>query len=167
MTRLKLQPVRTERQILETAGLAHDIWREHYAPILSADQIEYMLANLQSTDAIRAQTASGYDYYLIRAGGRAIGYVGLRLNDPAPDMFLSKLYIGSDARGKGYGRATLEELLDLARNALQKSIWLTVNRQNPSIAVYEALGFAKEKTLVTDIGGGYVMDDYVMRRPVT
>lgn len=167
MKPVSLKSVQTEQQILETAALAHEIWREHYASILSPGQIEYMLENIQSVQAIREQIAKGYEYYLIRSLANTIGYCALVMNDPPPDMFLSKFYLLKDVRGNGYGRAAFNKILDLAGRARQESVWLTVNRDNPSAAVYEALGFTKEKTLVTDIGGGYVMDDFVMRRPVT
>lgn len=161
-----LRGVRTEQQILEAAALAHEIWREHYASILSPDQIEYMLQNLQSPAAIRKQIGNGYEYYLISSVGIAVGYVALLMNDPAPDMFLSKFYLRKDVRGKGYGKAALEKIDDIAAAAKQKTMWLTVNRNNPTVKVYEALGFKTEGTQITDIGGGYVMDDYIMRRPV-
>lgn len=163
---LSLRSVRSERQILETAALAHEIWREHYAPILSTAQIEYMLDHLQSPEAIRVQIAQGYEYFLVRSLGDSVGYVALRMNHPAPDMFLSKFYLRRDVRGKGYGRSALQRLDELARQARQPSIWLTVNRGNPSIEAYKAFGFEIEEEKVTPIGGGYVMDDYVMRRAV-
>ena len=44
-------------------------------------------------------------------------------------------------------------------------IYLTVNKQNLiSISVYEKLGFLRARDLVTDIGSGFVMDDYVMEK---
>ena len=48
------------------------------------------------------------------------------------------------------------------KNNLTK-IWLTVNRNNTdSISVYKHLGFYKEKESVSDIGSGFVMDDFIM-----
>lgn len=163
---VSLRSVRSERQILETAALAHEIWREHYAPILSTGQIEYMLQHMQSPDAIRQQIAEGYEYFLIRSMGTSAGYIALVMNHPAPDMFLSKFYIRADMRGKGYGRAALQRIDELARQARQHAMWLTVNKGNPTIRAYEAFGFATDDEKVAQIGGGYVMDDYIMRRAV-
>ena len=40
-----------------------------------------------------------------------------------------------------------------------------MNRNNlESIAFYERIGFRKTEKLVTDIGGGYVMDDWRMEK---
>ena len=53
------------------------------------------------------------------------------------------------------------------RRAL-KAIWLTVNRRNErAIGAYRRAGFREVRAQVTDIGGGYVMDDYVMELETT
>jgi ribosomal protein S18 acetylase RimI-like enzyme len=42
-----------------------------------------------------------------------------------------------------------------------------VNKGNHrAIACYRRHGFVEEASVVNDIGGGYVMDDYVMVRPL-
>lgn len=44
-----------------------------------------------------------------------------------------------------------------------KGLYLHVNRENESaIRVYEHLGFVKADTMQTDIGNGFIMDDFVM-----
>lgn len=41
--------------------------------------------------------------------------------------------------------------------------YLTVNKQNErAVSAYTALGFKKIDEAVSDIGNGYVMDDYIM-----
>jgi len=39
-----------------------------------------------------------------------------------------------------------------------------VNKYNPSYDIYRHLGFEVIDSVVTDIGEGYVMDDYIMQR---
>ena len=59
-----------------------------------------------------------------------------------------------------------ERLLSLS-NSLQSEkgcnmIWLTVNKRNDdSIAIYKKFGMEIIRSEVTDIGNGYVMDDFV------
>ena len=44
-----------------------------------------------------------------------------------------------------------------------KSISLTVNKNNTAaIKAYEKMGFANIESIVINIGGGYVMDDFKM-----
>ena len=46
-----------------------------------------------------------------------------------------------------------------------RSAYLTVNRGNAkAIRAYERNGFKVVRTQVTDIGNGFVMDDYVMEK---
>ena len=44
---------------------------------------------------------------------------------------------------------------------------LNVNKNNgQAIRAYEKRGFAIREAVVNDIGRGYVMDDYVMAKPI-
>ena len=46
-------------------------------------------------------------------------------------------------------------------------LWLQVNKQNTgAVGFYTAAGFEVIREAVFEIGGGFVMDDYVMRKPV-
>lgn len=166
MSTVSLKTVRTDADILEVSRLAHETWREHYASILSPDQIEYMLETMQSPGPIKRQIEDGYVYCLVRRLGTSVGYVAYKLNDPAPQMFLSKVYLLASERGHGYFRDILSLLEDAARKANQNSIWLTVNRNNSSAAVYEACGFHTIREQDVDIGGGYAMNDFVMEKNV-
>jgi C_GCAxxG_C_C family probable redox protein len=155
-------PVETKEQIKETAAIAETVWHEHYASILKITQIDYMLEKFQSCDAITEQISKdGYQYYELVNQGGAAGYFSFRKQ--ADSLFLSKLYIVKEYRGRDYARKTIDFLSKICNKEKLSKIWLTVNRNNlNSIAAYEKLGFIKARTQVTDIGSGYVMDDYVM-----
>ena len=56
--------VMDSNQIKETAMLAHSIWNQHYTPIIGKEQVDYMLANFQSEQAIKEQMDEGYRYFL-------------------------------------------------------------------------------------------------------
>lgn len=57
---------------------------------------------------------------------------------------------------------------DCAREVGARTIWLTVNRRNErAIGAYRRAGFREVRAQVTDIGGGYVMDDYIMELETT
>jgi RimJ/RimL family protein N-acetyltransferase len=76
---------------------------------------------------------------------------------------LSKLYVKKEFRGKQIGKATLHFIDAEAKQNNLKSIQLKVNKYNTkSIEAYEKLGFKKVKATITDIGNGFVMDDYEM-----
>jgi RimJ/RimL family protein N-acetyltransferase len=88
--------------------------------------------------------------------------VGTAVN-PDNDVFLSKFYVRQSARGCGVGRAMLNRILAFARAHDAGRIWLSCNKHNAiSLAAYEKLGFNITGDVVTDIGGGFVMDDFVL-----
>lgn len=142
-------------------ALAFPIWREHYTPIIGAEQVEYMLQQRQTAKAVEEQVRQGDLYYLIQTPDQEkIGYLSVIF---LPDeLFLSKLYLLKNHRGKGVAREALEFIKGLAQEKGLKRIILIVHKRNPSVKVYEALGFRILEPVVTDIGGGFVMDDYRM-----
>ncbi len=164
MEQIVLKPASTKADIQNIAALGEEIWREHYSGLLGEAQVAYMLDKFQSAPAVSAQLESGgYTYWLILDGETPCGYCGF-VKEP-DRLFLSKLYLRRDCRGKGIARQVL--------NALEKeaaglhSIYLTVNKENNgSIAVYRHLGFRQIDAVKTDIGGGFFMDDYIMELPL-
>ena len=147
------------------ADLAAEIWREHYTPIIGAAQVEYMLANFQSSGRIYSDIAdNGYLYFTAEYpdGGEMAAYCACQPNDGY--LLLSKLYVRRRFRGNGIARRFLNELKTLCGSEYSfGKIRLTVNKYNSgSIAAYHKLGFTTVDSVVTDIGGGYVMDDYIM-----
>jgi 8-oxo-dGTP pyrophosphatase MutT (NUDIX family)/ribosomal protein S18 acetylase RimI-like enzyme len=146
--------------------LAQEIWEEHYTPIIGAAQVAYMLQNFQSRDKIyEDMTQNHYHYYIAWDGEIPVGYLGIQPQDG--ELYFSKLYVKKDHRGQGLSRRFLKIAVGFAQSQRLPSIYLTVNKHNEdSIAVYRRLGFATEQAVVSDIGAGYVMDDYIMRMAV-
>lgn len=148
-----------KQNIKELASLAYAIWHEYWTCILSPEQIDYMVENFQSEQAINKQIENeNYTYYFIIQNGQKAGYFGI--SDKKDYLFLSKLYIQKDFRHKGLGTKAFEEIKQLANG---KKIQLTVNKHNTnSINAYKKWGFKTIDSVVTDIGSGFVMDDYIM-----
>ncbi len=145
----------------EVEKLAAQIWREHYTPIIGADQVEYMLDKFQSEQAMLAQEAEGYEYYCFRLEGNLVGYLCIKQEQDL--LFVSKIYVSDQMRGKGLGRKGLNFVEVETRKRGLLKIRLTVNKNNVnSIKTYEKLGYKKNKEIIIDIGNGYVMDDYEM-----
>ncbi|HEX3077551.1 MAG TPA: GNAT family N-acetyltransferase [Lachnospiraceae bacterium] len=160
------EKVENSNQIKDVASLGTAIWHEHYASILSADQIDYMVEKFQSELAVQKQIEeNNYTYYMMIVEERLAGYIGFVLEEDS--VFLSKLYLAKSFRGRGIASKAFEFLKGIAKGNGKSRIWLTVNRYNKeSIHVYEKKGFIKVKEQVTDIGNGYVMDDYVMEMKI-
>lgn len=145
--------------------LADVIWHEHYRGIISDEQIDYMVDNFQSEEAILKDIENGYEYRLIMDGDKEVGYCSFHLEGDS--VYLSKIYVMKEYRGRGHGRKTFEMIADYARSSGAKTIYLRVNRGNvDSIKAYEASGFRKKGEDVAPIGNGFVMDDYIMEKDV-
>ncbi len=162
---MNIEKVSNQSQIETVAGLAGEIWNQHFIPIIGKAQVDYMLEKFQSKKAISEQIEEGYSYYLIKADGDYVGYMGICPKED--ELFLSKLYIRASQRGKGHGRKAIEFLEDLTREKGLGKITLTVNKNNTdSIRAYEKFGFTNLRAFVQDIGNGFVMDDYKMEKVV-
>ena len=120
-----------------------------------------MTQKFQSAAAIAEQTEKeNYIYFFIADGDREIGYCAVR---PLEDsLFLSKLYLEEECRGRGVGQRALAQVCAIAKRLALPRVWLTVNKGNArAIRAYEKFGFVRTDSTVTDIGGGYAMDDYI------
>lgn len=160
---IKLIPVRDTLQVEDVAQMAETIWREYYLPILGEAQVAYMLQHLQSEAKMIQDIATGAtDYFIVETDAAEVGYLALEWRENV--LFLSKLYLLKAARGQGHAFAILQQLVEMAKNRDIPAIELTVNKENgASIAFYEKAGFERIDAIVSDIGGGFVMDDYVYR----
>ena len=163
----QLVQVRLPGQMMAVEKLAREIWIEHYVPIVGREQIEYMLARFQSEAAIRAQISDGVDYSLLSCDDVNVGYMAVAPEPEQDALMISKLYVLARMRGKGFGRRLLNEAHRISRSLSRDRMWLTVNKHNArSIEWYRHMGFRNVKSVVQDIGGGFVMDDYKMEMGV-
>jgi ribosomal protein S18 acetylase RimI-like enzyme len=156
----------TEADFGTIAGLAGTIWREHYPAIISMKQIDYMLAGRCTADNLRRYiNATDRGLALLKVSGSPAGYCSYALAELPGEMKLEQLYLLAQLRGKGLGGIMLRFVETQARKAGCRVLWLTVNKQNATaIAVYRKSGFTVRESASFDIGGGYVMDDYVMEK---
>lgn len=163
MNDIVLEPVEnTDLNIAEMAEFAASIWREYWTSILPEGQAEYMIEKFQSKEAMKRQVESeNYSYFYIVADGNRAGYTGLSCRDGY--LFLSKLYILKDFRHQHVATRAFPFIVDFAKKHGYDRVVLTVYKGNVNaIRAYEKLNFRKTDATVTDIGSGYVMDDYIM-----
>lgn len=154
--------IETDAQIKELCALAREIWNEYSICFISQEQIDYMLEKFQSEQVVKGQiNFQNYSYYFLEEDGVNFGYFAVQKQKD--NLFLSKIYIKKDYRGKGYARkAFTNAIVPIAFELELPKISLTVNKYNfASIMVYEKLGFDRVDSKEFDIGNGYIMDDYI------
>jgi len=144
--------------------LSRTIWQEHYPGIISHDQIEYMLEKMYSSATLRAEMENeGPRYVLVSYKGEPIGYLSFHFDKKTSSILLSKIYLLPLYHGKGVGQRMLDHVRQEAMRRGARAITLFVNRKNSkAIKAYERFGFVKAEAVITDIGGGFVMDDFRM-----
>lgn len=147
-------------------AVAREIWQASYSALISQAQIDYMLADRYALARIHAQlTDPGHIWRLAWWEDEMAGFAHARIEASA--CKLEKLYIQPNYQRRGVGAALLADIKIFARDHAATRLWLQVNRGNAqAIAAYQKYGFITREARVFDIGGGFVMDDYVMEAPL-
>ena len=175
-------------------ALARRIVPDFYAPFFDKATAEYLVESGHTAAALAAQVAKGYRHYLIgagetsgeagetlseagetlseageasgEAGGRAVGYfaLGLREDD---GVLLSHFYILREYRGRGLGQLAME-FIDRQVTAMgARRIELFVLRENTAaVGLYRKNGYVVAEEVLTRLGNGAVLEDYLMRKAV-
>ena len=164
----RIGPV-TEADVEALAALAREIWYAHYPAIIGAAQIEYMLGQRYNVETVHAELRqSGLWWDKLMVGAEMAGFASYFLAPAPGEMKLDKLYVHPRHQRSGYGGMMIARACEVARAEGCNRLALAVNKNNRSaIAAYLKHGFRITDAVVKDIGGGFVMDDYVMARPVT
>lgn len=150
------------------AALAREIWHAHYPGIISVTQIEYMLAQRYDPRVIRAELAQpDVWWYKLVLEQRMVAYAALQLEVGGVAMKIDKLYVHPRAQRRGCGERLIAQAAAVARAQGCRELVLAVNRNNAlAIAAYCKHGFTVRDAVVKDIGGGFVMDDYIMAKAI-
>lgn len=152
----------TQQDIPALCTLARLIWTATYTGLISQQQIDYMLGDRYSPERLSQQVDDPkHAWRLAYWEHDFVGFAHARFE--TGDCKLDKLYVHSDYQRRGIGRALLDDIKSFARTQHATCLCLQVNRGNATaISAYQQYGFTICKAQVFDIGGGFVMDDYVM-----
>jgi len=155
-----IEDITAIRSLAETAFL------HTYKPILTPEQIDYMMNMMYSERSLRKQmTVENHTFFL--CPGR--GYVSFRPDGQTDEghrrFHLEKLYVLPQWQGTGLGRILFETVCKAAKEAAgfeRVRIELNVNRNNKAVTFYERMGMQKDRQGDFPIGNGFFMNDYIM-----
>lgn len=162
---IKLEQVKTQEQIDSLCEIAKKVWHLTYDPLVPDGQVEYMIEQFQSDHAVKDQMEHlNYRYYMMVCDGQNAGFIGFSPRyEGREEMFLSKVYLLPEFRGHGAVKAAFALVEEETRKEGLSKIRLTVNKGNThAVEVYAHYGFETVEKVRTDIGGGFVMDDFIM-----
>lgn len=160
----------TEKDIPLIQNLARKSWKNAYAEILSAEQIEYMLKTMYSHEEISKQLQDAdYHYFLIFDETKKTfeGFLGYEHGYEQNTTKLHRIYLIPESKGKGLGKMSIDFLKQKVSETHDKRIILNVNKNNTAKMFYESQGFDVYDEVIVDIGNGFVMDDYEMEFYIT
>ena len=156
---MKISPADPEH-LREIADLAKVIWRAHYPGIISHQQIDYMLRQMYDLDLLRRELANGVTYLRALNGAELLGFAAY--GPAGEEVKLHKVYVHPQHQRRGIGGVLMQHVESASAG---RTLVLTVNKRNhQAIAAYKKHGFVIRESVVVDIGGGFVMDDYVMAK---
>ena len=156
----------TEAGLPAISELAGVIWRACYPGIITMEQIDYMLARMYALDVLRDEIRSqGIRYDRLLLDGKLVGFASYGPTSEPGVMKLHKLYLLPEMQGRGLGSRLLQQVEGEVRTGGARRLILSVNKRNTkAITAYKRNGFVIVESVVTDIGNGFVMDDYIMAK---
>ena len=149
-------------------SIAHETWPIAYGEILSKAQLDYMLGAFYNDTALKESVSQKrHHFVLANEGNQTLGFASFEWNyDQQKHTKIHKIYILPSAQGKGVGKALIDYIATEARKQGSLTLCLNVNRFNKAITFYEKMGFSIISEVNIELEHGYLMEDYVMERPV-
>ena len=149
--------------------LADVIFPHTYGSIITDEQVGFMLEWMYSTESLQKQLDDGQQLFLLMSDGEPVGFMTV---EPQGELLfhLQKLYVLPSIQGKGAGRVLIGEAEAFVRSSVPKGktavLELNVNRHNKAKQFYEKMGFVVDREVCAEIGNGFFMDDYIMKKEV-
>jgi diamine N-acetyltransferase len=113
----------------------------------------YAEESFQSSKIQTELSDSSIMYFVASEADQPSGYAKLIFSSAPsevkgrPTIELERIYLEQHSKGRGIGKAFLQELMSVARKKACMSLWLAVYEENlPAIGFYEKFGFQKVGT---------------------
>ncbi len=154
---------------VELGDLARRVWRTCFRGMISDAQLEYMLGQRYERDVLTATLGREWPgFELLSVDGVLTAFAAHGPSDEPGIWKLHQLYVDPERQKQGLAGRLLGHVEAAAREHGCGALLLTVNRENARArAVYEHRGFSVREAARFDIGGGFVMDDFVMVKTLT
>jgi ribosomal protein S18 acetylase RimI-like enzyme len=163
MPAVTLKPI-AENDIPELQKIALPTWEDTYLPILTKEQVDFMYAEIYSTEGLLKQMRTGQEFFFIQAEGKTVGFLSVSLIHAEEGRYkLNKIYLLTQNQGSGFGRLALEAAANYVKSLQGKVLELNVNRYNKARDFYERCGFSVIREVDIPIGK-FWMNDFVMEK---
>ena len=152
-------------ELEDVRAMAARIWHACYGGMIPPAQIEHMLGWMYAPGTVRSELDSGVCWEWMEVDGRRAGYLSWEARREGLD--LHKVYLETEFHGRGLGQRMLRHVERRAAERGAPWVELRVNRANErALRAYRSAGYEWVGDDVRPIGGGFVMDDHILRRRV-
>ncbi len=147
--------------------IAYTTWPICYGSILSKPQLEYMLDKFYTLEALNNNAENGQVFILAKENDVPLGFAAYEHNYKGKNVTrVHKLYVLPETQGKGLGLLLIKEIEKRALQNGSEALSLNVNKFNPAQSFYKKLGYAIVGAEDIEIGQGYLMEDFIMEKPL-
>lgn len=154
-----------DNDIPNIRSVAYKTWPQAFGEILTPEQISYMLDMMYSEHSLREQMNSGHQFIMAFRDEMCCGYASYEQYESIATK-VHKIYILPECQGMGIGSLLINHIGNIARDSGNVVLTLNVNRYNPAVKFYQKIGFSITKEEDIDIGKGFLMEDFVMEKPL-
>jgi ribosomal protein S18 acetylase RimI-like enzyme len=148
------------------AVLAREIWQATYPNIITQAQIDFMLEQRYGNERLHDDLEDANKWLdQVFVDERRVGFAFCELCKG--EYKLDTLYVLPNFQRQGVGGALIAHAAARAKKLGYPCVVLAVNKYNEqAIKAYHKHGFTVRESLVTNIGQGFIMDDYIMEKRV-
>lgn len=145
--------------------IAYATWPAAYGSLMEPGQLQYMLEKMYALPELTKQLDDSNYFFLIAedAVHSIVGFAAASLKENNT-FHLHKLYVLPGFHKQHCGSLLLSRVIKEAKMRGGIAIELNVKRDNPAKFFYEKQGFEVKETVDINIGEGYYMRDFIMRK---
>jgi ribosomal protein S18 acetylase RimI-like enzyme len=162
---MKVCTAHTAEHFSTIEALARRIVPDFYASFFERATGEYLVESGHTAAALAEQAGRGCRHFFVMDEERPVGYFSLAPD--GADILLSHFYVLRECRGRGLGQLAME-FIDREVMAMgARRIELYVLRENAAaVGLYRKNGYIVAEEVLTRLGNGAVLEDYLMRKEV-
>ena len=160
---MKITAAYTRDHFETMEALGRRIVPDFYAQYLPPECGAWLLEVSHTVEAFDRQVGEGYRHYMVESEGGIIGYFAL--HEEGHTMVLTQFYLLAEWRGRGIGQRVMKFVDEQAAELRVREVEVLVFRKNEvAVGLYRKNGFRVTAEVLTPMGAGFSVEDYVMRK---
>lgn len=147
--------------------LAEQTFHSTYLPLQPKEKVDYLFDLMYNATSLAEQMKNGQQFILAKDETGYLGYASFEINCKIDGLTkIHKIYVLPNTQGKGIGKKMIDQIAVIALKSKNQTLSLNVYRKNPAISFYQKIGFKIEEEVNIDVGNGFLMNDFVMKKNI-